>query len=354
MEEIEIAAQLLQSALPSATTEAREVTLPPSPFVILRQNASNTEHIYKNGLQKKVHVVVKNHPFIIQVGLTTNNWEGHRIDFSRCTLEARLVYDNESLKEVSFVKMKPLEFKCHVNERGDQVTAEIRPKVLTSQLEDMLFRVKFVPLDSSKQAIGDICVFSEPIKVVSKPEQVKKRKRTEPKPKPAPAPKEDKGKVNETLVDDLTKIDLICDNNQNLLMMLDQTLQTNADLYSTLSANLVGQRTNEKPRPPPADLTPFEQAFMSFVEAYDHLDPEEKPSRIRRTMKNTSNRDVENITEMLEVFTQVATTTQPEQSSKSYTRDPSLKTCSCERCPHLQELRKIDDFYNRFLIQEFQ
>jgi hypothetical protein len=148
-------------------------TMPPSPLVILRQNSLSIEHIYKNGLQKKVHVVVKNHPFMIQVGLSSSTWEGQKIDFNRYPVEARLLYDTEALKEVNFVKMKPLEFKAQVNERGDQVAVELRPKVLTSQLEDMLFRVRLTAVDSiTKQPIPTWTVLSESIKVVSKPEQV--------------------------------------------------------------------------------------------------------------------------------------------------------------------------------------
>jgi len=355
MEEIEFAAQLLHNAVQPTPMEATEVTLPASPFVIIRQNSLSIEQIYKNGLPKKVHVVVKNHPFIIQVGLASTTWEGQKMDFTKSTMEARLVYDTDTLKEVSFVKMKPLEFKCHVNERGDQVTAEIRPKVLTSQLEDMLFRVKFVAVDSARQQIGDLCVFSEPIKVVSKPEQVKKRKKppTEVKQKPPPPPKEDKTKINDLLTDELSKIDAQCDENQNLLSILDQTLQSNSDLYSTLASNVTVNRPAEKPKleqpRTTSDLGPFELAFLEFVEAYDRLDPEEKPSKIRKVIKNTSNRDIDYVTDMLEVFTQTAATTQPDHS-KSFIKDPNMKTCNCQNCSHLLELRKIDDFYNRFLI----
>jgi len=351
MEDIEFAAQLLHNT--HQNNEIVEVTIPPSPFIILRQNSLSTEQIYKNGIQKKVHIVVKNHPFIVQVGLASTTWEGQKMDFTRFTMEARLVYDTDTLKEVSFVKMKPLEFKCHVNERGDQVTAEIRPKVLTSQLEDMLFRVKFVAVDSSRQQIGDLCVYTESIKVVSKPEQVRKRKNppTETKQKPpASSSKEEKMKINDQISDQLINIDSVCENNQNLLLLLDQTLQTNLELYSTLSANLIVDKIQEKPKEKrTADLSAFELAFLDFVDAYDQLDPEEKSSKIRRVIKNTSPRSVESVTEMLEVFTETASTTQPEKQ-KSCTTDPNIKTCNCERCPHLQELTKIDDFYNRFLV----
>lgn len=101
------------------------------------------------------------------------------IDFAATPLEVRLLYDCDKLKEVDFVKLKPLEARCHVNERGDQVTMEIRLKVLSSQLEDMFFRLRLVAVDSvTKQRLDQFSVVSEPIKVVSKPEQAKKRKVT--------------------------------------------------------------------------------------------------------------------------------------------------------------------------------
>lgn len=74
------------------------------------------------------------------------------------------------------MKLKPLECKTRPNDEGDQLTVEIRIKVLTSQLEDMFFRVvvKLVDPRTKKEYPHLVCL-SHPIRVVSKPDQVKKK-----------------------------------------------------------------------------------------------------------------------------------------------------------------------------------
>jgi hypothetical protein len=92
--------------------------------------------------------------------------------------------------------------------------------------------------------------------------------------------------------------------------------------------------------------TPFEKAFEEFLDSYDSLDAFERPSKIRKLMKNTSFRDTEILTEMLETF---AVPGDPEPQ-KEKSDNPHDRTCNCRRCPHREELKRIDDFYNRFLI----
>lgn len=79
---------------------------------LLTNNKSSlaVEQVSKNGIQQRVHVVVKNQPFLLQVALLNNAplENGMRLDFNRFPVEARLVYDCESLKEVDFLKLKPL------------------------------------------------------------------------------------------------------------------------------------------------------------------------------------------------------------------------------------------------------
>jgi len=88
-----------------------------------------------------------------------------------------LVYDSEGYKGVDFVKVRPVDFKYTVNEIGDQLSMELRIKVLTSQHENIPFRVKVVLLDpnSGLPFQPDLSLLSEPVKVISKPEPLKKK-----------------------------------------------------------------------------------------------------------------------------------------------------------------------------------
>mmetsp|Transcript_20546 Transcript_20546/g.28830 ORF Transcript_20546/g.28830 Transcript_20546/m.28830 type:complete len:310 (-) Transcript_20546:33-962(-) len=147
-----------------------EITEDAGPHMqILNQGHVCQEHFAKNGVQKQVHVVVKNIVFIVEIGST--------VDLTKCNLEAKLVYDFDNEEdqklEVSYVKNEPLDYKVNIHEGGYKANLEVRIKVLTSQHEDMLFRVRITATDPISQMALEI--YTQPIKVISKLTQVKKK-----------------------------------------------------------------------------------------------------------------------------------------------------------------------------------
>jgi len=141
--------------------------------VLLAQTSLAQEKFNYNGEQKAVHNVIKNHPFTLRVGYNGDS----SINFNNVNTEAILVYDQEGPeKEVDFVKAKPLEYFTHTNDKGDQLFVQIRIKVLSSQHEDMFFRVKLNNYSTTtKEFIPALTIYSQSIKVISKPDQIKKR-----------------------------------------------------------------------------------------------------------------------------------------------------------------------------------
>jgi len=141
--------------------------------ILLAQTSLAQEKYNYNGEQKVVHNVIKNHPFTLRVGFSNDS----SINFNNVNTEATLVYDQEGPeKEVDFVKAKPLEYFTHTNDKGDQLFVQIRIKVLSSQHEDMFFRVKLNNHSTiTKEFIPSLTLYSQPIKVISKPDQIKKR-----------------------------------------------------------------------------------------------------------------------------------------------------------------------------------
>jgi hypothetical protein len=101
---------------------------------ILKQTSPFEERVTRNGIQRDIHVVIKNSPFVVQMGVSRNC----EIDLNHIAFEAALLYDTDGEKGVDFVKLKPIEYKCVPNEAGDQVSVELRIKVLTSQHEGIL------------------------------------------------------------------------------------------------------------------------------------------------------------------------------------------------------------------------
>ncbi len=105
--------------------DSQQEHLPQSQLSIIQQTSTNEEKVSKNGVQKNIHVVIKNTPFQLQLALESEIG----LTFKNLALEVNLVYDSESLKPVSYIKQKPLDFKPVVNEIGDQVSLTTKIKV---------------------------------------------------------------------------------------------------------------------------------------------------------------------------------------------------------------------------------
>lgn len=117
-----------------ATFQRSLANVPNSSLVtILKQTSPFEERVTRNGIQRDIHVVIKNSPFVVQIGVARNC----EIDLNHIAFDCSLLYDTEGEKGVDFVKLKPIEYKCVPNESGDQVSVELRIKVLTSQHEDI-------------------------------------------------------------------------------------------------------------------------------------------------------------------------------------------------------------------------
>jgi hypothetical protein len=140
-------------------------------LVCFKQTSPAEERVGKD--DKKVHVVVKNAPFVMQLGVMNNAMYNQVVNLHHLTFDASLIYDTSSSsnpnleKKVDFVRVKPLEYKTRIHENGTQVNLEVRLKVLTSQHEDMFFRVKVQALDPTTGALfaPGMMVISDPVKV---------------------------------------------------------------------------------------------------------------------------------------------------------------------------------------------
>jgi hypothetical protein len=247
---------------------------------IVRQHSLAREKFVSNGTQKDVHVVVKNSPFFIDIGL--NEWHTGISNFSSIAIVAKLMFDTDEEREVVFIKRKPLEFKAQLSDDGKLMTCEIRLKVLSSQLEDMHFRVHFTAVwKESRQVIEGLTALSEPIKVVSKPEQVEKIQRGETGLAKGPARprKRKQSDYNEAL------------------MRIEKEQRAQRELLKRLCV-----RDGEPSTPLPSGEMTLSSAFDQLVACYKALAPEERPMKIRKVISNTPVRDVSSINEMFDHF----------------------------------------------------
>lgn len=90
-------------------------------------------------------------------------------------LHVDLVYaPNKTKVEVEALKKEPVEWQTVVDPDPDFVKLSIRIKVLSSQVQNSLFRLHITASDSAAETTLE--GFSDPIKVVSKPDQIRKKR----------------------------------------------------------------------------------------------------------------------------------------------------------------------------------
>ncbi|EGC33818.1 hypothetical protein DICPUDRAFT_98447 [Dictyostelium purpureum] len=342
-------------------------------IVITQQTCLVEEKFSKNGVQKNVHVVVKNNPFLLTLSLLDNS-----LNFHQLTPEVQLVYDSESLKEVDSATVKPLEYKTRANEEGDQLTIELRIKVLSSQLEDMLFRakVKIVDPRTRKETQG-LSVITHPIRVVSKPDQVKKKAK---KRKRAPT---------DSLMDTLNRIEHQQKEQQRLLKKLCyhdkenniiQLIQANKskpcnnsnntdnsnniensnsnsteDLIKLENGTIIKTEIDSNSEDAGSNKQingkdEFQNAFKEFIGAFKQLqclDPDGADGAFKI---NTCANDAQTMCEILEM---VKIELKKDENFKDKCGgnggcDNPDNPCSCKSCPYKQKVDHINQSYENY------
>lgn len=298
-------------------------------FAITRQDSLGKEMYSRNEVQKEIHVVSKNLPFVIHVGSDSINLHNAR-------LYAKLFYDSDidtNFKEVDHVKQEPMTYKCFVNLSGDSATLEFRVFVLTSQHEDSLFRVKIgvyslqgVPLE----------LFSEPFKVVSKPSLVGKERRgkrsaataviqpTSPVSSPSSSPNE-------------APVSSVSGTKRNADQMLVETLQRLEDeqrQQRRIIEQLLTANKNIKPaQMPDVEDSSFEVAFQQFLNAYAKVPFTERASKLRKVMSDATSSSA--VTDLI--------ATCCSQENALPVKFPEAP-CNGE-CQHKKQLEALDSLY---------
>jgi len=337
-------------------------------LVIVDQQSLHKESFTKDGEQKIAHNVVKNTPFVIKVTISNSLYDGAIWDFNRLNLDASLLYDCWEEKPVPYLKNKPIQYQGKVNENADTMTLNIKINVLSSHCENMMFRVKLRALDArTNDEYADLVAFSEPIKVISKPDQLPG------KAKPAKASsgtaKPKKRTINDVITESLDAIQQQQREHHELLLKIfedrnnqpipvlplanfdelsnssrERCLDSLVGSLSASSGEPLGKSANE-------DENALEKAFHNFIDVYNKVNPEQRPAKIRRIVRNSSARKTDTFCEIVGLFND-------EGLQKEVGRECSLTfsptsmdstPCSPETCPHKKELERIDEFYRDFL-----
>jgi len=263
------------------------------------------------------------------------------IDLNHVAFEAALLYDTEGDKGVDFVKVKPIEYKCVPSEAGDQVAIELRIKVLTSQHEDMFFKVSIQGQDPvTKQDIPNLRVTTAPIKVISKPEQLKKRQ---------PPPISKKRTVNDMVVEAVTRIEKQ-QAEHTLLMekLLEISNPSHKRSHHDMSTNGGWEFPNARVTPPKEiEYADFDTSFLHVLKAFASTDPNHRAEKVRRIVRTLSAADNECFSELVDMLTSEGLGQDPGREARPLLNAPTLfdKHCTCTQCPHKHDLEKIDNIF---------
>jgi len=328
-------------------------------LTIVSHKTHAEETVVKGGVEKTVHVVVKGSPFYFTIGSVDPNF---RVDFSQIAFEASLVYDCPGDKEVDFVRAKPLEFKPTATNGGHNLETEIRIKILSSQHEDMSFRVKIRGTNPiTKEDMPGVSILTPPIKVISKPEQIKKREPSR------------KRTMTETLLDTISRIEKVQEEQAHLIeqiisqkqreqerndegsMMNAIPLENNPHhhtwtrIYSDIPVMDNSVNNNNAVQPlQPANVS-FEDAFNNLIKTFQGLEGAEKTETVKQLLAESS---IPKISEMLDLFWSEGLQKEPPAeytAGSDYDLYGRLNGCSCVNCPHKSELERINAYYTEFL-----
>jgi hypothetical protein len=262
-----------------------------------------SQETHRNGKDLTTHfVVVKNTPFLINISS-----KDPTVNFRKTKITATLAYDCEPRREVTLIRSSPLEYVTHLSSNGELITIEARIHVLTSQNENSLFRVclKF----------NDEDLVTEPLKVISKADNLKKSS----KDKSSPVNKK-KRTSSDAFGDTLQRIEQQQQEQKNLIDMLyqqNQLLMTQLQQQQSTptSAPPSPQHSSSQtsiPSPqlpissPPSDdtdalstehnLHECTSALQRFLNYYKNLSSDERPRKIRVLTQLVSSVDRDTMT----------------------------------------------------------
>jgi len=311
-------------------------------MIITKQESLGQDKFTKNGVVKQLCYVVKNLPFCVYVSSAS-------INFNQTPITVHLLYDFENkkdIKEVEMLKSDPLQYTAHVNDKGDQATLEVRICVLSSQHEGAYFRLKL----NAKLANGkEVETYSQPIKVISKRNQVKKLlDKNEISPAdPLPPSKRTSA---DTITDALSRLE---EQQREQSKLIRQLMEQNQNTGTPQQSH---QPIKSQIKIPDPDDIDFETAFQKFLNAYQRIPVEERQSKVRKVMKSSASVQAEVLGDFVNTYT--AEILPPgmstaEQNFMNAFMDLSTTELTnngecCDNslsCPHMYQLEKMDDIY---------
>jgi len=282
---------------------------------IIRQTALSTEKFTKDGNPKTVNVILKDKPFLIDLGLTKS--AGNKdFDLKTAVLEANLLYDSPE-REVAWIQVQPFEYTAKVNSDGSSATLECFIHILSSQNENALFRVRLRARAPNNKKVDYLEVSTDPIQVISKPSVLRKKqerekqKHNELTAKSGVVPVKSKSIVSVASSSTTGATKRVREKDDLILEALSQIQQQQSDQQKLLEA-----LTSNVPRSPNVQfsgVTPalnfhaspmenedeFEYSFRLFLHCFNNTDRSDRPGKIRKILRDNAPSQVAPLVETL-------------------------------------------------------
>jgi len=276
---------------PSIHTVVSKYPLPKAttPQLVITKQTCLTEQTYTaNGIQKNVHVIIKNNSFHVEVALAGNLSHERFANFHQMSIEASLLYDtpDNSRKEVMFIKVKPLEYSGRIDDKdATKFQLEISVKILSSQHEDSLFRVLLKAVDpATGKPIPGLEATTKELLSISKPEVV--RKMNEPRQK--------KRTRDDVLMEALTRIESKLEGHQQAIdsLLRERSPVIKAELPSP-SLPVVQSKV-------PSKSDDLVTAVRHVISAFHSLESEDRPEKVRKLKEAMTPQESDTLLEIFE------------------------------------------------------
>lgn len=242
------------------------------------QTGLETEDYLSHGQRTRLHYVIKNHWFQVDVRLCSDN-ANNNVDFRSASVHAKLVYDTAEEREVTMLRTDPLEYKGVVDSTDPtRCRVDARISALSTQHEDMNFRLLIELVDTqSKKVMPGVRVRSEPIQVISKPAVLKGKygpNRAQLKGKSKSVGVGKKRQRTEAGGDEMiATLNTIAAENRETLELLRRIESSAAERSMALMAGGT-EGSDER----------FRHLFTMLVREYVSTPVDERPSKLQRTM----------------------------------------------------------------------
>jgi hypothetical protein len=296
-------------------------------LLIEKQESLASDKFAKNGKNKVLHIVAKNIPFVLHVASS--------VSLNQHPLHAKLYYDWDSeldVKEVDTLKSSPIEYTSHVNSTALKSVVELRLGVLSSQHEQAYFRIKL------STSVAE--TWSQPIKVISKRNQVRKMlAKNEIAPcnvnmSALPVPKRT---ATDSIAETLVRLE---QQQQEQALLLRQLVSSSSKNSNDSSSNFQPITTQYViPDPSEADFT---TAFAAFLRSFKSIPVEDRPSKIRKAIFTLNDNDAQELGEFVGCYhTEMALASMDSVSFTSQNSSPVVEEGD--------DNNTFDGFYGEFL-----